>query len=129
MSSPPTFFLPTSAKDLPRKCLFAGAQRPRVRAASLVHHPTSLAVRDLNRKKAPLCRSRQFSLTLGNGSDRPAVVTTKCAEFYFGMSWMRLDCRKGGLLAADVAWFRDDVFDPHVIFLPPIAGVKATAAR
>jgi len=37
MSSPKAlvFFHPTSAKDLPRNCFFAGAQRSRVHAASL----------------------------------------------------------------------------------------------
>ena len=45
---------------------------------------------------------------MGNGSDRPAVVTTKCVQLYFGMSWMRFDRSKTGLLAANVARFRDD---------------------
>ena len=66
---------------------------------------------------------------MGNGSDRPAVVTTKCVQLYFGMSWMRFDRSKRGLLAADVARFRDDVFDPHMISFRPGSGVKAMAAR
>jgi hypothetical protein len=42
MLSPPTlvFGFPTSAKDLPRKGLFAGAQLPRIPIASLVHRST-----------------------------------------------------------------------------------------
>jgi len=42
MLSPPTlvFGFPTSAKDLPRKCLFARAQLPRIPIASLVHRST-----------------------------------------------------------------------------------------
>jgi hypothetical protein len=66
---------------------------------------------------------------MGNGSDRPAVITTKCVQLYFGMSWMRFDRSKRGLLAADVARFRDDVFDPHMISFRPGSGVKAMAAR
>jgi hypothetical protein len=59
---------------------------------------------------------------MGNGSDRPAVLTTKCVQLYFGMSWMRFDRSKRGLLAADVACFRDDVFDPHIISFRPSGG-------
>ena len=66
---------------------------------------------------------------MGNGSDRAAVITTKCVQLYFGMSWMRFDRSKRGLLAADLARFRDDVFDPHMISFRPGSGVKAMAAR
>ena len=66
---------------------------------------------------------------MGNGSDWPAVVTTKCVQLNFGMSWMRFDRSKRGLLAADVAWFRDYFFDPHMISFRPGSGVKAMAAR
>ena len=59
---------------------------------------------------------------MGNGSDRPAVLTTKCVQLHFGMSWMRFDRSKRGLLAADVACFRDDVFDPHMISFRPGSG-------
>ena len=59
------------------------------------------AVRDLNRKGAPLRCSRQFPLMLGNGSDQLAVVTTKRVQLNFGMSWMRFNRSKRGLLAAD----------------------------
>ena len=59
---------------------------------------------------------------MGNGSDWPAVVTTKCVQLNFGMSWMRFDRSKRGLLAADVACFRDDVFDPHMISFRPGSG-------
>jgi hypothetical protein len=66
---------------------------------------------------------------MGNGSDWSAVVTTKCVQLNFGMSWMRFDRSKRGLLAGDVAWFRDDGFDAHMISFHPISGVKAMAAR
>ena len=59
---------------------------------------------------------------MGNGSDRPAVLTTKCVQLHFGMSWMRFDRSKRGLLAADVAWFRDYFFDPHMISFRPGSG-------
>ena len=42
---------------------------------------------------------------------------------------MRFDRSKRGLLAADVAWFRDYFFDPHMISFRPGSGVKAMAAR
>ena len=42
---------------------------------------------------------------------------------------MRFDRSKRGLLAADVAWFRDYFFDPHLISFRPGRGVKAMAAR
>ena len=35
---------------------------------------------------------------------------------------MRFDCSKRGLLAADVAWFRDYFFDPHMISFRPGSG-------
>jgi hypothetical protein len=86
---------------------------------SSIDQPRS-AVRDLAR--APLRRSRQFPLTLGSGSDHPAVLTAKCMQLHFGMSWMRFDCRKKGLLAADGACFRDDVLNPHLISFRPGSG-------
>ena len=42
---------------------------------------------------------------------------------------MRFDRSKRGLLAADVACFRYDGLDAHMIPLHPAPGVKATAAR
>jgi hypothetical protein len=38
------------------------------------------------------------------------------------MSWMKFDRSKRGLLAADVARFRDDFFDPHMISFRPGSG-------
>jgi hypothetical protein len=42
---------------------------------------------------------------------------------------MRFDRRKGGLIAADVARFRDDGFDAHKISFHPVSGMKAMADR
>ena len=68
MLSPPTFFLPTSAQDLARKCLFARAQLPRIASASLVHRgQLGPAFSGFGRKGMPLCRSRQSFHTKGNG--------------------------------------------------------------
>ena len=80
------------------------------------------SIRVLHRKERHLGRSRQFPLILGNGSDQPAVVTTKCVQLHFGMSWMRFDRSERGLLAADVAGLRDNVFDPHMISFHPVQG-------
>jgi hypothetical protein len=56
---------------------------------------------------------------MGNGSDHPAVLTPKGVELHFGMRGVRFDRSKRSLLAADEAFFSDDVLDPHMNLLPP----------
>ena len=70
---------------------------------SSIHQPRA-AVRDLDRKGRPLRRSLQFPLVMGNGSDRPAVVTTKCVQLFrdeldeVRSQQERSACRRCGML-------------------------------